>query len=146
MDVVEVDFHPETFEEFFGPVEAEFPGFLADLKADFARYQQSDCEELPDYFGFDAPYGSPPEIAGCIEHIHLCLPPRKFPAKRRQFERKCRTGKPEDDIALVYARGLFETHRFVIIGILWPDAHKQGRDMNLMARLGRLGRQFRNEN
>lgn len=146
MDVVEASYHSQTFGRFFGPVNQKFPGFTDRLLADFIRYQQSDGEDLPDYFGYDAPYGSPPEIAGCLEHIHLCLPPRQFSPKRKQFERKCRTGQPENDIALVYARGRFERHRFVIIGILWPDAHKRGRDLKLMAELGRLGRNFRNEN
>lgn len=88
----------------------------------------------------------PPAIAGCIEHIHLCIPPRNFPKRQKQGQRKCRKGEPENDVALVYARGLFENHRFCIIGILMPDAHEQANNNELMTWLGRLGREFRSEN
>lgn len=146
MEPVEVSFHPSTYERFFKPLESSHPGFLDQLLADFCRYQQSMREDLPDYFGLDVEYGSPPAIAGCIEHIHLCIPPRNFPKRQKQAQRKCRKGEPENDIALVYARGLFENHKFCIIGILMPSAHDQANDNELMLYLGRLGREFRNDN
>jgi len=146
VDPVEVSFHPDTYDRFFKPLEASHPGFLEQLVEDFRRYQGSMREELPDYFGFDAEYGSPAQIAGCIEHIHLCIPPRSFAGHKRQYDRKCRKGEPENDIALVYARGLFEHHRFCIIALLMPDAHEQGRSESLMVYLGQLGRRFRNDN
>lgn len=146
MDPVEVSFHPDTYDRFFRPLESSNPGFLDQLLVDFCRYQQSMRDDLPDYFGFDAEYGSPPAIAGCIEHIHLCIPPRNFPKRQKQGQRKCRKGEPENDVALVYARGLFENNRFCIIGILMPDAHEQANNNELMLYLGRLGREFRNEN
>jgi len=146
MDPVEVSYHPETYDRFFKPLELSHPGFLDDLLRDFTRYQQSMRADLPDYFGYDAEYGHPPEIAGCIEHIHLCIPPRSFPANKRQVDRKCKKGDPLNDIALVYARGLYETHRFCIIGILMPDAHRQHHNKRLMLELGRIGRRFKNDN
>ncbi|WP_299833500.1 type II toxin-antitoxin system YafO family toxin [Pseudomonas sp.] len=103
-------------------------------------------DDLPDYFGFDVEYGSPPAIAGCIEHIHLCIPPRNFPKRQKQAQRKCRKGEPENDVALVYARGLFENNQFCIIGVLMPDAHEQANNNDLMLYLGRLGREFRSDN
>lgn len=145
MDQVLVEFHPETFERFFKPLDTTHPGFLDQLKTDFQRYQQSMRDDLPDYFGFDAEYGSPREIAGCLEHIHLCIPPRRFPKRYRQWDRRCRKGEPENDVALVYARGLFEHHMFTIIAILMPDAHEQANNHELMLYLGRLGRAFRND-
>ncbi len=145
MDPVDVSFHPQTYARFFQPLEASHPGFLETLLSDFRRYQQSMREDLPDYFGFDAEYGSPPEIAGCLEHIHLCIPPRRFPTHKKQFDRRCHKGDSPNDIALVYARGLYETHRFSLIGILIP-AHKQHHDRTLMLELGRIGRRFQNDN
>lgn len=146
MEPVEVSFHPLTFERYFEPLTRSHPGFLENLLRDFAEYQQSNRDHLPDYFGYDSEYGSPPEIAGCIEHIHLCIPPRQFHKRKRQFDRRCSKDQPQHDIALVYARGLFEIHRFTIIGILMPDAHKQHKDNSLMLYLGGLGRRFRNDN
>lgn len=146
MDLVEVVFHPCTYDRFFKPLEASHPRLLEVLVEDFRRYQQTLRDDLPDYFGLDAEYGSPPEIAGCIEHIHLCIPPRTFAKHKRQFDRRCRQGDPENDVALVYARGLFDSHKFCLIAILMPDAHGQCRNNELMLYLGRLGREFRNDN
>lgn len=146
MDPVEVSFHPDTYDRYFKPLEVSHPGFLDALLSDFRRYQQSMREELPDYFGYDSEYGHPPEIAGCIEHIHLCIPPRSFPARKLQIDRKCRKGDPDNDIALVYARGLYEPHRFCIIGILMPGAHTKHHNRGLMLELGAIGRRFKNDN
>lgn len=146
MEPVEVSFHPDTYDTYFKPLEATNPGFLSGLLADFCRYQQSMRDDLPDYFGFDAEYGSPKEISGCLEHIHLCIPPRKFPEKLKQGQRKCKVGDPTNDVALVYARGRIEFHKFCIIGILMPDAHAQANNNDLMLYLGRLGREFQYAN
>lgn len=146
MGPVEVVFHSQTYDAYFKPLELSHPGFLKILLNDFCRYQQSMRDYLPDYFGFDAEYGSPREIAGCIEHIHLCIPPRSFPPNLRQSYRRCRVGDPQNDVALVYARGRIEFQRFCIIGILMPDAHRQANGRDLMLYLGRLGREFRNDN
>lgn len=146
MEPVEVSFHPATYDQFFRPLETSHPQLMEVLVEDFRRYQQSMREDLPDYFGFDNEYGSPPEIAGCLEHIHLCIPPGTFPRNKKQFDRRCRKDDPDNDVALVYARGLFDRHKFCIIAILMPDAHEQSRNHKLMVYLGRLGREFRNNN
>lgn len=146
MEPVTVSFHSETYDRFFKPLESDHPQLMRALLEDFRRYQASMREDLPDYFGYDAEYGSPREIAGCLEHIHLCIPPRKFPKYKKQFDRKCRKGDPENDVALVYTRGLLEPNRFCILGILVPDAHKQSNDNQLMLYLGRLARQFKYDN
>ncbi|MGN0924736.1 type II toxin-antitoxin system YafO family toxin [Ectopseudomonas mendocina] len=140
---VEVSYHPRTYGRFFKPLESSHPDLMGGLLNDFAMYQQSDRELLPDYFGFDAEYGWPPEIAGTLEHIHLCIPPRKFKARTKQIDRKCKKGDPANDIALVYTRGLYECHVFCILGILLPDAHKKQVDRELMLELGRLAQEFR---
>ncbi|WP_313128160.1 type II toxin-antitoxin system YafO family toxin [Stutzerimonas nitrititolerans] len=147
MDQVEVEYHPDSYDLFFKPLEAEHPELMRMLLEDFRTYQQSMRQCLPDYFGYDAEYGYPPEVAGCLEHIHLCIPPRIFPKNAKQAYRKCRKGDPDNDVALVYARGLFEPHRFVILGILAPDAHGKARnDLALMRYLGSLARAFRRDN
>lgn len=145
MDPVEVIFHPETYERFFKPMESSHPKLMTVLLEDFRRYQVSMRGDLPDYFGYDSEYGSPPEVAGCLEHIHLRIPPNTFPSNRKQIDRKCRKGDPENDVALVYTRNLMSPNRFCIIGILAPDAHKQSRNMPLMRYLGQLARQFQHE-
>lgn len=140
---IDVSFHEETYDAYFKPLESSHPGFLETLLADFKRYQGSQREELPAYFGYDAEYGYPPEIAGCLEHIHLCIPPNKFPKNYRQIDRRCKIGNPSKDVALVYARNLYEPS-FKIIAILHPDAHSQAKNMKLMRHLGHLGREFKN--
>lgn len=144
--MVSVRYCKETFDTYFAPVDRDCPGFSDTLIEDFRRYQASNGDELPDYFGCDNPYGWPPSIANCIEHIHLCIPPRTFDARLNQRDRKCKIGKPQDDVALVYSRGLIDDTEFLLIGVLMPDAHAQARCRGLMEYLGGIGREFARSN
>lgn len=56
---VEVSFHPETFEEFFLPVDAKHPGLSEVLKSEFLRYIESRRQLIPSIFGRDVPYTQP---------------------------------------------------------------------------------------
>lgn len=143
---VEASYHPGTYDRFFLPLESAHPKLMDVLLADFKRYQQSDRQDLPDYFGYDAEYGKPDEIAGLVEHIHLRIPPRTFRRRDKQFFRKCKRNDPKNDIALVYVRGLYEMHRFCILGILLPDAHRKAHNRPLMLEFGQLARDFRRDN
>ncbi len=146
MPAVDAQYHPSTYSEFFEPLDLTHAGFTLQLLEDFKRYQSSQRSDLPDYFGYDSDYGWPAEIAGCLQHIHLCIPPNAFDPRRPQAYRKCRREDPQNDIALVYAQGLYETHRYSLIGLFAPDAHGKCKEQSLMLRLGRLGRRFRNDN
>jgi mRNA interferase YafO len=144
---VEASYHEDTYERFFAPLDVSHPGLTQTLLEDFIRYKQTKGDELPHYFGFDTTYGHPPEVAGCLWHIHLCIPPRKFDKRRCQIDRRCRRDDPDNDVALVYAQGDLENHRFVILGVLSPDAHKVAKtDLDLMRYLGKLAQTFRREN
>lgn len=77
---VEVSFHPETFEEFFLPVDAKHPGLSEVLKSEFLRYIESRRQLIPSIFGRDVPYTQPPlAFQACLMHIHICIPPALFP-------------------------------------------------------------------
>ncbi|MNZ93026.1 mRNA interferase YafO [compost metagenome] len=144
---VEVSYHPVTFAEFFRPVDTDFPGLTAKLLSDFESYIQSNRQSIPRYFGRDAPYTQPSEaLQACLMHIHIKLPPGSFPQDRAQFYRVCQKGRPGEDAALVYVQGELEEDKYVILAFLWPDAHGQARDRDLMRYLARLAKQFRDEN
>lgn len=141
-----VNYHTELFEEFISPVNRIRNGLSDIILNDFRRYIESDFEELPSYFGFESMYGSPPEIAGVMFHIHLCIPPDSFPKNRVQQDRKCKKGNPDKDIALVYTQGVLDIDSYCILAILMPDAHKKANDNKLMLRIGRYAREFRGAN
>lgn len=145
MEEVTVEFHPDTYDEFFAVSLANYPGLAEDLRKDFLLYKSED--KLPSYFGCDVPY-TQPQLAfiAHLMHIHLCLPPDFFPPNLPQFDRKCRKGAPDKDAALVYVRGEMEENRYCLIGVLYPDAHSKARQEKIMRYLARLAKKFRDEN
>lgn len=141
---VDVSFNPETFAELFAPIDEKFPGLSSRLKADFTRYIESDRCCIPEYFGRDAPYTQPQEASSAqLMHIHIKLPPGRFPQDRAQYHRVCRLGRPGEDAALVYVQGELEEDSYQLLAFLWPDAHGKARGKELMRTLARLGRAFR---
>ncbi|MBU1806364.1 MAG: type II toxin-antitoxin system YafO family toxin [Gammaproteobacteria bacterium] len=145
MQEVTVEFHPETYEEFFSQPLVCYPTLAEDIKLDFIRYKAEGF--LPDYFGCDVPYTQPHIVfAAQLMHIHLCLPPDFFPPNLPQFDRKCRKGAAHKDAALVYVRGELEEGRYCILGVLYPDAHAKARNEKIMRYLARLAKTFRDEN
>ncbi len=144
MDEVEVGFHKDTYDCYIKPVDIDSPGFADRLLADFKVYKQTFGAYLPNYFGRDAYYHQPPQVANCLQHIHLCIPPRKFKVNRLQSDRVCKIGVPGHDVALVYAQNMYDVHKYVIIGVLTPDAHKSARNNELMMRLGGIARAYKN--
>ncbi len=144
---VEVTFNPVAFAEFFAPVDAQYPGLSAQLLDDFRRYIESNRLATPRYFGRDAPYTQPAEaLRACLMHIHIKLPPGSFPQDRAQYHRVCLPGRPGEDAALVYVQGELYEDRYQLLAFLWPDAHGQARQRDLMRYLARLAEQFRDEN
>lgn len=144
MDEVEVEYHKETYADYIAPIESLHPGFSVDLLNDFKRYKESMGDIVPNYFGRDAYYHHPPAIANCLQHIHLCIPPREFRRRTLQYNRTCRANEPEHDIALVYAQNKYDPHKYTIIGVLTPDAHAAARNESLMMRLGGIARAYQN--
>ena len=145
MDEVEVEFHKDTYDDYIAPIDRMPAGFSVSLLDDFKRYKGSFGDHVPSYFGRDAFYHYPPDIANCLQHIHLCIPPRKFRNKIPQYDRTCRKDQPEHDIALVYAQNKYDLHKYTIIGVLTPDAHAAARNMTLMRKLGGLARACQNK-
>lgn len=141
---VEVEFHPETFAEFFAPVDESYPGLSARLKRDFERYVASDRNSRPTYFGRDTSY-TWPEAAyqAQLMHIHIELPPGRFRQDVAPFYRVCRRGNPERDAALVYVQGMLEEDQYRILAFLWPDAHEKARDKAVMLYFARIAKEFR---
>lgn len=135
MGSVIAEYHPATFEAFFSEPLKDFPSLADDLLADFVHYKSMD--QLPATFGRDAPYVEPwAAFDAGIMHIHLKLPPEFFPKKRPQFDRTT-------DTALVYVRGDLEDNRYMIFGVLHPNAHAQAREERIMRYLARLAKEFR---
>jgi mRNA interferase YafO len=142
---IEVTYHPDTYKELFEDVLRDYPGFTDGLRLDFADYASG--KKLPIYFGKDDVY-THPYLAYTVklQHIHLALPPDKFKKSTQQADRKCKRGRPGQDAALVYVRGLYEDHRYCLLAVLHPDAHGRARDDRIMSYLSRLAKEFRDQN
>ena len=139
-----VTFNSSTYSELFAPIEASYPGLAEKLRADFQRYVESDRTNPPHYFGRDVCYTQPPEaLKSSLMHIHIKLPPGRFPQDRAQYYRVCQPGKPGQDAALVNVQGELEEESYQLLAFLWPDAHGQARQRDLMRYLARLAQEFR---
>ena len=139
MPAVIVEYHPDTFEEFFSEPLKDFPTLAEDLMADFATYVGP--EQLPSTFGRDAPYTQPyAAFRAHLMHIHLKLPPEKFAEGVPQSDRTC---SRKQDAALVYVRGELEENRYCILGVLYPHAHAKAREEKIMRYLARLAQAYR---
>lgn len=137
--------HPDTYRDFFLEVLKDYPGLDSALLKDFATYKQTGIPS--DRFGRDAPYVWPvAAFSANLMHIHLKLPPDRFPKNLPQIDRVCRKGAPQKDAALVYVRAELEEHRYCLLAVLYPDGHAKAREEKLMRYLSRLGQQFRDEN
>ncbi|MBD8597097.1 type II toxin-antitoxin system YafO family toxin [Pseudomonas sp. CFBP 8772] len=144
---VEVEFHKGTFAEFFEPVELKHARLSEILKTEFTEYVRSGRMRTPSIFGRDAPYTQPPQaLQACLMHIHIKIPPARFPQGVAQHDRCCPRNRPGEDAALVYVPGELEEHRFLLLAFLWPDAHGRARDRNTMKYLARLARDWRDKN
>lgn len=144
---VNVEFNRHTFAELFAPVDLRYSKLSAKLKTDFTRYVASGRIDVPHYFGRDACYTQPAEaLSACLMHIHIKLPPGSFPQNRAQYYRVCRDGRPGEDAALVYVQGELEEDSYQLLAFLWPDAHGQAKQRDLMRYLARIAKEFRDEN
>ncbi|EPZ1175224.1 type II toxin-antitoxin system YafO family toxin [Klebsiella oxytoca] len=134
-----------TRKDFFEEVFTKFPALERTILDDFIRYKSTG--ELPNYFGTDVAYTQPHGVykAG-VMHIHLCLPPNTFPLNRPQADRKCKMGDPDNDACLVYVQGDLYENRYSLLAIMHPDAHSKGRQVEVMAYLGRIAQQFKDNN
>ncbi|MNE94220.1 mRNA interferase YafO [compost metagenome] len=77
-------------------------------------------------------------------HIHIAIPPTKFPTNRPQADRKCPMD-PRTDAALVYTQGLYDEDRYSLLAMLYPEAHGKARDRQIMNYLVDVAKRFRNE-
>src|SRR5690554_7950435 len=107
MSKVIVEYHPETYKEFFDEPLKDFPDLAEVIREEFMRYKG--LGELPSIFGRDAPYIQPhAALRAQLMHIHLKLPPERFPENLPQYDRTCRKSR---DAALVYVQGELEENR-----------------------------------
>lgn len=130
---VTVEFNPDTYQEFFADILADYPDLLENLRQDFTDYIESDGLVLPNYFGKDTPYMQPPKAIDVeLMHIHILMPPSEFPANKPQFDRKCPMNAPHQDAALVYTRGIADDSKYSLIALLHPNAHGMASDRKTM--------------
>lgn len=144
--MAEVVFLKET-RHFFDELDSQFPGFTQQLVEAFRDYIESKREIVPDIFGNDCPYTHPHSAFSAeLMHIHIAIPPSKFPEKRPQVDRKCPTGQPDKDAALVYVQGELEIDRYCLVAFLYPSAHALAGDDKTIAYLARLAQDFKDTN
>jgi len=142
---IEASINEKTKENFFDGVFIQFPELEASIISDFQRYKSTG--KLPHYFGrdvaFTQPYGA---FRAGLMHIHLCLPPGKFPEKLPQPDRVCKKGDPNNDACLVYVQGELYENRYSLIAIMYPDAHTKTREHQVMSYLARIAQDFKDNN
>ncbi|MET6581854.1 type II toxin-antitoxin system YafO family toxin [Morganella morganii] len=145
MDEIEVTINEQARAQFFGGLFQKHQDLESCLINDFKKYKSDGV--VPSYFGRDVAYVQPySALKACLMHIHLKIPPDKFPSDRVQYYRTHKTDDSENDICLVYTQGLIEDHRYSIIAILHPDAHVKARDYKVMDALAQLAQDFRDNN
>lgn len=141
-----VEFSDETYVDLFQDVLVNYPTVLNSLKDDFHTYISSNRMTAPTYFGCDVPYTQPYEalVVGLM-HIHIAIPPAVFHKNRPQHDRKCPLGDPTKDAALVYAQGLYDEDRYVLIAMLHPGAHDKARNTKMIKKLAGVAQRFRDK-
>jgi mRNA interferase YafO len=146
-----VEFSPDTYDDLFKDVLSNHPTILSSLRDDFCTYIASNRMTLPMYFGCDVPYLYPHEAyVNGLMHIHIAIPPLKFSSNKPQHDRKCpghptKQGDPAKDAALVYAQGLYDEDRYILIAMLHPGAHGKAQDDKIMKRLAGVAKSFRDK-
>jgi len=101
------------------------PGF-ADLASDFKKYVFSGKKDLPHYFGKDVPYLRPPgAVDADLWHLHLkqgsiedIVDPPRYPWDPAKTQHKRTSNK-----WLVYTRSFRNPNCYIILTIIFPDAH-----------------------
>ncbi|HHJ4352028.1 TPA: type II toxin-antitoxin system YafO family toxin [Citrobacter freundii] len=142
---LEASINPATKAEFFDEVFLKFPELEASIIDDFLRYKATG--DLPQYFGRDVAYTQPyGAFRAGLMHIHLCLPPNKFPENRPQPDRVCNKGDPNNDACLVYVQGELYENKYSLIAIMHPDAHGKARKHDVMSYLARIAQNYKDEN
>lgn len=144
---ISVAFHPATYEEFFATVDRSHPGLSEKLRSDLEQYLRCGRNEVPTYFGRDAPYTQPQSALNAqLSHIHIKLPPGRFRQDVAQYYRTCSANNPGDDAALVYVQGQLEDELFLILAFFFPDAHEKARREPVMRYLSELASEWRSRN
>lgn len=142
---IEVSINEHTKADYFDATFAKFLDLEKLILDDFIRYKSKD--ELPSYFGCDVAYTQPDGARKSgMMHIHLKLPPAKFPENRPQADRKCAMDDPENDACLVYVRGEYYEERYSLIALFNPDAHGMARNLQVMRYLSLIAQDFVDNN
>jgi mRNA interferase YafO len=140
-----VEYHPDS-KHLFEQFDTDFPGLTDNIKEDFAdfiRYLRGDGESIPRRYGRHGPYSWPKSIASLnLMHVHICVPPRHGFVGNFLDQRACRDNEPERDAALVYTEHMYDEGRFCLLALLYPEAHSQARNEQVMRHLADLARRF----
>lgn len=111
----------------------ELPNFENQLLSIFKKYKESSEEFVPNIFGRDVPYRYPIKLFNLdVSHIHLKLPPDKFPENVAQYERCNKKQQPNKDIFWVYVKSQFSHNKYALLAILRPNAHDQSKQKKIL--------------
>lgn len=121
------------------------------LKSDLERYF-SDPSNVPWYVGLDAPLERPTQaMMADLNHIHMYDPSEccknqwtygDFPRNRREKQPYKRTS----DKWLLYTRGMWDSEKYHVLGLVDPDAHAKCRSMAFVGTYIDAAEQFREDN
>ncbi|MWP63093.1 type II toxin-antitoxin system YafO family toxin [Gilliamella sp. Pas-s25] len=124
----------------------EFPNFENQLISVFKEYIESNRTKVPDIFGRDVPYRQPNRLYELnVQHIHLKLPPNRFPKNQPQYYRCNATREPNKDIFLVYVISDFNPKRFALLAILRPHAHKKSKERRILNLFCQLAEKYQEQ-
>ena len=139
IDVIIFDDARYLFDDTF----KEHPSFEADLIRTFKQYVASNRDNVPDIFGRDVPYREPKRLYELdVHHIHLKLPPERFPKKLAQYYRCNSPKRPNKDIFLVYVQSQYNPERFALLSILRPNAHKKSKQRRILKLLCEMAEKY----
>lgn len=124
---------------------------ITSLQKDLEKYF-SDSTNVPWYVGLDAPLERPTQATMAdLNHIHMYDPAvgcrnewtfADFPQNRRRKYPHKRTS----DTWLLYTRGMWDSEKYHVLGLVDPDAHAKCRKMTFVGTYIDEAEKFREEN
>lgn len=130
------EYSQETWADFFQPTFKQYPALEAQLKTEFIIYKETGTPSV--LLGRDAPFDFPPfAVNANVQHIHVNLHHEKAWSRRQANYNRT------SNHYLVYTEHMWETERFLLIGLVTPAHEKMpGGDNRLLSYFAEVAERF----